>query len=83
MVKNHNVFCIDLNRLPFIGTTLLDALTYKPFPVNWGVKREGYYIMNINNHRVNNFQKAPDVEAFNYLYQICTMKGYSLIMIKI
>lgn len=78
----HNVFCVDLKRLPCVNTTLLDALTYKPFPVNWGVKREGYYMMNVQKNRINNFQNTPDVTALNYLYQICANKGYSLIMIK-
>lgn len=82
MIKEHSIFHIDLKRLPCITERLLDALTYKPFPVNWGVKREGYYIMNVQQNRINNFENTPDVTALNYLYDICTKKGYSIVMIK-
>lgn len=80
--NNHVIFQIELSKIDFITKTLLDALTVQHFPVNFGIKREKFYILNAN-RRINNFNGTIEVEAMNLLFQACSAKGYSLIMIKI
>lgn len=81
-IQNQQViFVINLDKIPNVTEGLLHNLVEHNGAI-FGIKKEGYYMMNTN-RVINNFQQTQEVENFNMFLQGCAQKGYSLAMIKI
>jgi len=75
------IFQLHLDKIFPLSYQFLDNLTASQAPVNFGIKRDGYFIINSDKQLLNP-ENSVEKFTYNLLLQVCNTRQFNLIMLK-
>jgi len=80
-MDNTKIFQLHLDKIFPLSYQFLDNLTTSQVPINFGIKREGYFILNTDKQLLNP-ENSIEKQTYNLLLQACSIRRFNLIMLK-
>lgn len=80
-MNNTKVFQLLIDKIFPLSERFLSELTFAQTPVNFGIKREGYFVINTDKQLLNP-ENSIEIQVYNILLQACNKRQFNLLMIK-